>query len=146
MLKKHRPLRTCSIGETEKVPVICEHCGDSFLNENNLRQHKNTRHIPDELRQIYECYLCRAMFRSVSGMKLHVRKHAASKLFECTICHRKFDRRFQLKYHSKIHFDEMPFDCSYCGKKFRYSKRLKVKRIRINFRFCEFYSNYFDFI
>ncbi|GFS10783.1 zinc finger Y-chromosomal protein [Elysia marginata] len=87
----------------------CLRCGVVVLRE-NLTQHMQEVH-----QMLFFCRLCEMGFRTVSGLKHHLRAHEGRK-FTCPICDYKFKHKWHLKGHLKsVH---KRAQCSTCSEMF----------------------------
>lgn len=135
MLKKHqRQKMKCRTPLKNTVTsVICEHCGVVCSTLGNYRIHEYAKHLPEDLKTVFECYICKIIFNSNKKLKRHmITYHIGKKLVQCTICNLAMNKQ-SLARHYKSHSDETPFVCSFskpcgtpCGKAFKFSRGLEV--------------------
>ncbi|XP_011647293.1 zinc finger protein Xfin-like [Pogonomyrmex barbatus] len=123
----------------------CNICGDSFENNEILREHR-AKHVTegilteDDLRDIepkseekktgektgrkrrtdivgLECTECNKQYTSRKGLLRHIQVHEGKK-YLCDICPKKFYRREHLKIHVAKHNMVKPYKCTRCTKRF----------------------------
>ncbi|KAG7199544.1 hypothetical protein KM043_014155 [Ampulex compressa] len=123
----------------------CNICGDSFENNEILREHR-AKHVTEgilteeDLRDIeprpeekkpgekigrkrrtdivgLECTECNKQYTSRKGLLRHIQVHEGKK-YLCDICPKKFYRREHLKIHVAKHNMIKPYKCSRCTKRF----------------------------
>lgn len=123
----------------------CNICGDSFDNNELLREHR-ARHVTEgilteeDLRDIepkpeekkqgekigrrrrtdivgLECTECNKQYTSRKGLLRHIQVHEGKK-YLCDICPKKFYRREHLKIHVAKHNMIKPYKCTRCTKRF----------------------------
>ncbi|XP_015174712.1 PREDICTED: zinc finger protein 91 isoform X1 [Polistes dominula] len=123
----------------------CNICGDSFENNEILRQHR-AKHVTEgilteeDLREIepcpeerkqgekiirkrrtdivgLECTECNKHYTSRKGLLRHIQVHEGKK-YLCDICPKKFYRREHLKIHVAKHNMIKPYKCTRCTKRF----------------------------
>ncbi|KAK2580433.1 hypothetical protein KPH14_006178 [Odynerus spinipes] len=123
----------------------CNICGDSFENNEMLRQHR-AKHVTEgilteeDLRDIeprpeerkqgekvarkrrtdivgLECTECNKHYTSRKGLLRHIQVHEGKK-YLCDICPKKFYRREHLKIHVAKHNMIKPYKCTRCTKRF----------------------------
>ncbi|XP_066582843.1 zinc finger protein 814-like [Prorops nasuta] len=123
----------------------CNICGDSFENNEMLREHRS-KHVTDgilteeDLRDIeprpdekklgvktmrrrrtdivgLECTECNKQYTSRKGLLRHIQVHEGKK-YLCDICPKKFYRREHLKIHVAKHNMIKPYKCTRCTKRF----------------------------
>ena len=81
----------------------CETCGKKFVEEYNLKVHKQNAHSGDE-RERYACDSCSKQFLSKQYLKFHIVKdHGVAKKLPCKICNKEFTRQYCLSQHLKTH-------------------------------------------
>ncbi|XP_053978850.1 zinc finger protein 91-like [Hylaeus volcanicus] len=123
----------------------CNICGDSFENNEILREHR-AKHVTEgilteeDLRDIeprpeekkpgekigrkrrtdivgLECTECNKQYTSRKGLLRHIQVHEGKK-YLCDICPKKFYRREHLKIHVAKHNMIKPYKCGRCSKRF----------------------------
>ncbi|XP_033220205.1 zinc finger protein 91-like isoform X2 [Belonocnema kinseyi] len=123
----------------------CNICGDSFENNEILREHR-AKHVTEgilteeDLREIeprpeerrsgekvarkrrtdivgLECTECNKQYTSRKGLLRHIQVHEGKK-YLCDICPKKFYRREHLKIHVAKHNMIKPYKCNRCTKRF----------------------------
>ncbi|OAD52246.1 Zinc finger protein 26 [Eufriesea mexicana] len=123
----------------------CNICGDSFENNEILREHRS-KHVTEgilteeDLRDIeprpeekkpgekigrkrrtdivgLECTECNKQYTSRKGLLRHIQVHEGKK-YLCDICPKKFYRREHLKIHVAKHNMIKPYKCTRCTKRF----------------------------
>lgn len=104
---------------------LCDICGKSFNNESAFRTHAHF-HKPDELRQMFECYMCRKIFKSKLALRYHMNNHFEMAKYICDICNFTAGRKDSLKRHLLRHSDVYPFGCPHCDKKFKTKQQSNV--------------------
>ncbi|XP_044738885.1 zinc finger protein OZF-like [Chrysoperla carnea] len=105
----------------EENKFLCNFCGKSFPQNNNLKIHKliHTEEKP------YKCKYCEKSFRHKSRCTLHELIHTGVKPHECDICHREFREKAHLVKHRRIHTGDKPYKCNICEQSFRQQTHLK---------------------
>ncbi|XP_034947213.1 zinc finger protein 62 homolog [Chelonus insularis] len=123
----------------------CNICGDTFENNEILREHRS-KHVDEgilteeDLRELepgsedrkpgekvprkrrtdivgLECTECNKQYTSRKGLLRHIQVHEGKK-YLCDICPKKFYRREHLKIHVAKHNMVKPYKCSRCSKRF----------------------------
>ncbi|KAG5310290.1 ZFP26 protein, partial [Acromyrmex insinuator] len=123
----------------------CNICGDSFENNEILREHR-AKHVTEgilteeDLRDTepkseekrlndkmtrkrrtdivgLECTECNKQYTSRKGLLRHIQVHEGKK-YLCEICPKKFYRREHLKIHVAKHNMIKPYKCTRCSKRF----------------------------
>ncbi|XP_012253228.2 zinc finger protein 729-like [Athalia rosae] len=129
----------------------CNICGDSFENNNLLKEHR-AKHVTEgilteeDLRDIepqtdekrlgekitrkrrtdivgLECRECNKLYTSRKGLLRHIQVHEGKK-YLCDICPKKFYRREHLKIHVAKHNMIKPHKCNRCTKRFAKEEQL----------------------
>jgi len=104
-------------------PYNCLLCDKSFSRSSGLRSHKLYVH---RNRRRHECWYCGNMFKTVSHLMRHVRKHTDAKPYSCKHCSASFTGPNQLKTHLlKLHNEGTWFTCCTCQQKFSCKTYLK---------------------
>ncbi|CAH0730997.1 unnamed protein product, partial [Brenthis ino] len=104
-----------------KAKVECDKCGNTFVNNNGLRNHMFTVH--GQSSRVYSCDQCGKIYRAKSGLTAHLAKHAPSTPAYCVPCDTHFRNEIGLKHHLKTHSKHISdsdkrFVCNECGAKF----------------------------
>ncbi|KAK0163344.1 hypothetical protein PV327_007036 [Microctonus hyperodae] len=135
----------------------CNICGDTFENNEILREHRS-KHVDEgilteeDLRELepgseekkrgekiarkrrtdivgLECLECNKQYTSRKGLLRHIQVHEGKK-FLCEICPKKFYRREHLKIHVAKHNMIKPYKCSRCSKRFIKEDQLATHMIK----------------
>ncbi|XP_076363935.1 uncharacterized protein LOC143253626 [Tachypleus tridentatus] len=56
----------------------------------------------------HQCYYCRKLFGSYSGLQIHLRYHTGERPFKCNICGNRFSTKGNLKVHFQRHRGNYP--------------------------------------
>ena len=103
------------------VVSSCPFCADTFSTKRELTIHLEQEH---DTKQKLKCHICRKMFKSKTGLKLHMDKHTGNQAFQCSICGASFSQKLHYTGHMNKHADVKPFQCPICYKCFRHSNNL----------------------
>ncbi|XP_059054493.1 zinc finger protein 59-like [Achroia grisella] len=105
----------------------CDVCTSSFHTEEQLSNHKNTKHAVG----VYPCNLCNKQFYTILKLKEHMfRIHNGIQLkrrrtnLECPMCGIKFDAKKELMHHIATHGPDARFPCKICNVDFDDIKKL----------------------
>lgn len=132
ILKTHYDTHKKEIHDGERK-VVCDICGNLFINMYTLKTHHEREHENTEL----ECDICGRKARDMVAMRTHMRKHASGPQ-TCTVCGKVMANKKVLQSHSKIHSAPVHV-CEICGKGFHAKRKLKVnRRDKLWHRFCIF--------
>nr|XP_017534835.2 zinc finger and SCAN domain-containing protein 4-like [Manis javanica] len=74
----------------------------------------------------YRCEECPRMFRCLSQLKAHQRRHSNERTFICAKCGKGFFQTSDLRQHQRIHAGEKPFVCSTCERSFNHKTNLQA--------------------
>ncbi|KAG1826338.1 hypothetical protein EV424DRAFT_668488 [Suillus variegatus] len=90
---------------TAATMPVCKSCGRSFVDQNALRMHSESKHG-------FECTHCDRVFKTSDGRDSHDRtKHC----FSCGICDRQFNSEEALDKHKEA---KHRFPCGICDRQF----------------------------
>ncbi|XP_041750747.1 zinc finger and SCAN domain-containing protein 2 [Coregonus clupeaformis] len=115
-----------SINTTAKLrvkPYSCPHCGKSFPQLRNLKDHQKYHHTG---KKAFTCSQCSKGFVYMSHLRVHMQRHTGERPFSCSQCGKSFSLQSGLKRHRVIHTAEMPYHCTDCGN--RFNSRADMKR------------------
>ena len=92
--------------------LICNICGKSYVQKNNLEDHVQTHYG-----NFYHCQQqgCDKKFATLRGLEIHNVKHAGSS-FVCSFCNKKCALKEKLEVHTNTHLTRK-WQCELCGKK-----------------------------
>lgn len=108
-----------------KKARVCEQCGKTFSSGSNLKTHQYMIHLPEDMKTVFECFICHATFPERYKLRRHIRRHNPN-LVKCNVCDAMLSTQ-NFARHAKSHSDVCPFSCSFCEKKFKFAIRLKVR-------------------
>ncbi|XP_031626849.1 zinc finger protein 845-like, partial [Contarinia nasturtii] len=104
----------------KKRTISCEICGQTFVNQHNLRMHMTVHdRNPDEL----TCNICGWEFKERGNLRQHMESHGNNKT-NCNICNKVLSIRYMAE-HLRIHTGNKEHQCATCGKQFVSRERLK---------------------
>ncbi|KAJ0170466.1 hypothetical protein K1T71_013837 [Dendrolimus kikuchii] len=137
-LQQHEKMKNCLNNEQIEGAHICELCGMILEGEDELLEHKESRH-----EKKHTCYYCGKMYKSEQGLDAHIRKHEAYMLKNneevanpvvkptyptrdpnrrprkvCATCGKDFVDQRALLWHQRLHTNERPYTCNICGRGF----------------------------
>merc|ERR1712059_245360 len=85
-------------------PFVCEDCGFSCSQRDNLRLHKEFKHPPEGTQEKkFPCEVCSASFLTKSNLSRHLASHTDSKPFVCHECGKAFKDPWALRQHGFSH-------------------------------------------
>ena len=109
-----------------KRDVQCDLCGNFFLSQGYLRQHR--QYVHQEERN-FSCELCEVSVKTEALLKRHMARHTNVKNEVCQVCGRSFRVRSDLLRHMVRHdSSKRTFKCEECGKAFFEDQKLKQHR------------------
>ena len=112
-----------------KRDVQCDLCGNFFLSQGYLRQHR--QYVHQEERN-FTCELCHISVKTETLLKRHMARHTDEKNEVCQICGSSFRVRSDLLRHMVRHdSSRRTFKCEHCGKGFFEDQKLK-QHLRIH--------------
>ncbi|XP_044731085.1 zinc finger protein OZF-like [Chrysoperla carnea] len=111
---------------SDEKNYTCPKCGKNLKTADNLQRHLRL-HQPD-LRQKYECDICKKKLATTSSLLYHQKTvHLGKRDFNCDQCGKMFSTRTQLQGHlNTVHSDIKPFTCDQCQRSFKTRRILKV--------------------
>ena len=99
-------------------PYVCEDCGFSCAQKDNLRLHKQFKHPSNEGHEKrFACPLCPASFLTKSNLSRHSISHSDLKQCVCETCGKGFKDPAALKQHTFSH-SGTEFPCDECNQSF----------------------------
>uniref|UniRef100_A0A4W5KP43 C2H2-type domain-containing protein n=1 Tax=Hucho hucho TaxID=62062 RepID=A0A4W5KP43_9TELE len=112
-----------SINTTARVkPYSCPHCGKSFPQLRNLKDHQKYHHTG---KKDFTCSQCGKGFVYMCHLRVHMQCHTGERPFSCSQCGKSFSLQSGLKRHRVIHTAERPYHCTDCGNRFYSRSDLK---------------------
>jgi len=113
-------------------PFVCESCGFSCSQRDNLRLHKEFKH-PSEGQQDkkFTCQICDASFLTKSNLSRHKMSHSDQKSYVCETCGKAFKDPGALKQHNFSH-GAPDYGCTLCDQKFTSPLYLNRHMLRIH--------------
>ncbi|XP_029627156.1 zinc finger protein 853 [Salmo trutta] len=112
-----------SINTTAHVkPYSCPHCGKSFPQLRNLKDHQKYHHTG---KKAFTCSQCGKGFVYMCHLRVHMQCHTGERPFSCSQCGKSFSLQSGLKRHRVIHTAERPYHCTDCGNRFYSRSDLK---------------------
>ena len=99
-------------------PFVCESCGFSCSQRDNLRLHKEFKH-PNlgQQEKKFTCDICSASFLTKSNLSRHSISHTDLKSYVCETCGKGFKDPGALKQHNFSH-GAPDYPCDICGQRF----------------------------
>ncbi|KAL0974056.1 hypothetical protein UPYG_G00214810 [Umbra pygmaea] len=107
-------------------PYSCPHCGKSFPQLRNLKDHQKYHHTG---KKAFTCTQCGKGFVYMCHLRVHMQCHTGERPFSCSQCGKSFVYLCNLKSHQQYHSGEKPYSCSQCGKSFSLQSGLKKHRV-----------------
>ncbi|XP_045579972.1 zinc finger protein 175 isoform X2 [Salmo salar] len=104
-------------------PFSCPHCGKSFPQLRNLKDHQKYHHTG---KKAFTCSQCGMGFVYMCHFRVHMQRHTRERAFSCSQCGKSFSLQSGLEKHRVLHTAERPYNCTDCGNRF-YS-RADLKR------------------
>ena len=99
-------------------PWVCEDCGFSCTQKDNLRIHREFKHpASGQQDKKFTCDICSASFLTSSNLKRHVLTHSDVRLCVCETCGKSFKDPGSLRQHTFSH-GEREYVCKICSHKF----------------------------
>ena len=99
-------------------PYVCEDCGFSCSQKDNLRLHKEFRHpVSGQQEKKFTCDICSASFLTNSNLRRHVLIHSDVKQCVCETCGKSFKDAGSLKQHNFSHGNQ-DYCCTICSQTF----------------------------
>ena len=99
-------------------PYVCDLCGFSCAQKDNLRLHKEFKHPgPGQPGKRFVCPICGASFLTKSNLSRHTISHTDAKQSVCETCGKTFKDPAALRQHTFSHGGE-EFGCGECGQTF----------------------------
>ena len=101
--------------EVSDDPVICQECGECFMNKAKLKMHWSAKHTA---KKSIKCKFCDFSSTSRASLKEHERTHTGEKPETCTFCGQGFTSKRTRENHERLHTGEKPYACRYCDQAF----------------------------
>ena len=113
-------------------PYVCEDCGFSCTQKDNLRIHKEFKH-PKTGRQEkkFKCNICSATFLTHGNLKRHELTHTNQKEYVCETCGKCFRDPGTLRQHTFSH-GTPDYLCDICDQKFTSPLYLSRHMVRVH--------------
>ncbi|KAJ8704416.1 hypothetical protein PYW07_011604 [Mythimna separata] len=115
-LSRHLLLHT-----DRKRTHVCDTCGNSFYNRQELMQHQ----IVHTDKRPYKCEVCNFAFKIKHELKKHALIHFGPKRHCCNVCGKWFRLSKELVVHKAVHNEIRPYKCSLCESSFRFKHLLR---------------------
>ncbi|XP_053695828.1 zinc finger protein 26-like [Sabethes cyaneus] len=166
-LVKHEE-KTYEIQETtNSYSFRCRLCDRRFIKKCNLEKHHcsyNNTNFPNcnetykpshseedaDIPESLFCTLCDKKFKSISGLKYHLKRHTDIKAFSCLYCNKKFTANSNLNAHIRnVHSEQKNHVCKDCNMRFagkdHLTKHIRfIHRLERNFQCSECPKKYFQ--
>ncbi|CAI9717145.1 ---NA--- [Octopus vulgaris] len=95
-------LEECLLTNKESHVILCDICGKSFSERNDLSNHKCT-HTREYTENPYRCDICGKSFSEKSNLTKHKHTLTGEKPYHCDICGKSFSQRGLFTNHRYIH-------------------------------------------
>jgi len=84
-----------------------------------------------ENKQVFECPMCRQLFRQGTMLKDHVETHRNQDgIFSCPHCQRTFIKYSVIRKHIRAHHCERKHKCQHCAKRFPTVDKLRMHLLK----------------
>ncbi|KAM9413786.1 uncharacterized protein ACWYII_025429 isoform 1-T5 [Salvelinus alpinus] len=104
-------------------PFSCPHCGKSFPQLRNLKDHQKYHHTG---KKAFTCSQCGMGFVYMCHFRVHMQRHTRERAFSCSQCGKSFSLQSGLEKHRVLHTAERPYNCTDCGNRFYSRADLKI--------------------
>nr|XP_023992095.1 zinc finger protein 135-like isoform X4 [Salvelinus alpinus] len=120
-----QPLRPMinTTAELGVKPFSCPHCGKSFPQLRNLKDHQKYHHTG---KKAFTCSQCGMGFVYMCHFRVHMQRHTRERAFSCSQCGKSFSLQSGLEKHRVLHTAERPYNCTDCGNRFYSRADLKI--------------------
>eukprot|EP00092_Neocalanus_flemingeri_P002418 GFUD01002587.1.p1 GENE.GFUD01002587.1~~GFUD01002587.1.p1 ORF type:complete len:528 (+),score=101.25 GFUD01002587.1:150-1586(+) len=113
-------------------PFVCESCGFSCSQRDNLRLHKEFKHPSlGQQEKKFTCDICSASFLTKSNLARHSITHTDLKQYVCETCGKAFKDPGALKQHTFSH-GAADYPCDICGQRFTSPLYLSRHMVRLH--------------
>jgi len=102
---------------TGEKPFVCEECGFSCAQKDNLRLHKQFKHPAGRQNKRFVCDICLSSFLTRSNLTRHRMTHTDLKEYVCETCGKAFKDSGALRQHNFSH-GSADYECSECHMRF----------------------------
>lgn len=102
-------------GHYDAAGRTCKRCNKVYKNAKTFAQHSS---ICGKTRIRAVCDVCGKEYRTLEGLRLHLRVHLGQKEYSCKFCDKRFSKSSFLTAHTRVHTKEKPYVCPHCGKAF----------------------------
>nr|XP_029515468.1 gastrula zinc finger protein xLCGF3.1-like [Oncorhynchus nerka] len=103
-------------------PFSCPHCGKSFPQLRNLKDHQKYHHTG----KAFTCSQCGKGFVFMCHLRVHMQCHTGEGPFSCSQCGKSFSLQSGLEKHWVLHTAERPYNCTDCGNRLYSRVDLKI--------------------
>lgn len=114
---------------TQRDPLPCPHCGDTYKSEGGLQYHISQYHSK---LYSFECHICDFKTTQKQLLRRHLNRHNPDKTFICQECGRACYSLHSFKQHTFTHTNERPWKCDLCEKVYKRKEKLRVHKMRFH--------------